>query len=113
MTDNQGFEADKDTSSRHERRKSDDSTNFDAVPEPPDAPEYKEPPPAYPGTNGVIVSPNGLEKLKENGLTNGEIPEVTEESEIEKEKQAKRDREPLRFIKWITKRPGLWFGKTN
>ena len=73
-----------------------------------------EPPPDYPNEkNEVVLSTGNLQ----NGYRNGRVSPAKDDVELaaareknEKE-QEKRDREPLRFIRWITDRTGLWFGK--
>ncbi len=65
------------------------------------------------GKNGeIVLSSSNLQ----NGFSNGRVsPSVDADVATAKERQekerAKRDREPLRFIKWITARPCLWFGE--
>ena len=76
-----------------------------------------EPPPDYQkGRNGdVVLSTSSLQ----NGYHNGRVspatakddPELVATQERRQKEQDKRDREPLRFVKWITDRTGLWFGK--
>ena len=76
----------------------------------------------YVNDNGRPASQNGWtpEQESKNAFTiadpNGSLPhtpkdvdtEVVTDEDLE---QQKRDKEPLLYIKWITKRPGLAFGK--
>ena len=71
----------------------------------------------YPNGKGgeVVLSTSNLQ----NGYSNGRVspvkdddPELAEVKERREKEKEKRNREPLRFIKWITERTGLWFGKS-
>ena len=75
-----------------------------------------EPPPDYPNgkKDEVVLSTANLQ----NGYNNSRISPIGENdaeviaAKARQEKQReKRDREPLIFMKWITDRTGLWFGK--
>ena len=86
-----------------------DNKGFEMQNEPP------PPPPDYQkGRNGdVVLSASSLQNGHHNGRVSPakvdtELPEIQERRRKE---QDKRDKEPLRFIRWITDRTGLWFGK--
>lgn len=82
--------------------------------------------PAFQASNDDITQ-NGHNDNTQNGHSNGhaydngvhgtistsglEVIEKDDRTEWEAEQQAKRDREPLRYIQWITNRPRTWFGK--
>ena len=74
-----------------------------------------EPPPDSPkGKNGeVVLSSSNLQ----DGYSNGRVSPAKDDQELaevkarQEHEREKRNREPLRFVKWITERTGLWFGK--
>ena len=87
-----------------------DNKGFEMQNEPP------PPPPTYDqkGRNGdVVLSASSLQ----NGYHNGKVSPAKDDTELQaaqerhRKEQDKRDKEPLRFIRWITDRTGLWFGK--
>lgn len=73
-----------------------------------------EPPPdCSNGKNGeVVLSSSNLQ----NGYGNGRVSPAKDDQVLaevkakQEQEREKRDREPLRFVKWITERTGLWFG---
>ena len=71
--------------------------------------------------NGYIHddSKNGWNPNDANGINAFSVSQPNLENGVAKDdgvhdlEQAKRDREPLLFVKWLTNRPGLCFGKLD
>ncbi len=62
----------------------------------------------------VVLDANSLQ----NGYNNGRVsptsdPEVAAARARGDKAKQRRDRDPLRFIRWISNRTGLWFGECS